>query len=190
MNEPEKQAAESADKLQSRISNAKQVRGRAMERLEAQDRDGVGPAETVTLPSGLVFLMRRPRPLWWVLEGRLPSSLAAKLAGDSGLATRDSGKPEEIIELSRWVIALLEETVIEPKIRLKPGPKEVDPNWISEEDLLFIIRYAGGEVQADGRDLSSFPGVGESAAAGAGGADLELPAVPNAGNRGNDGIAD
>jgi hypothetical protein len=175
-----------------RISNAAQVRACALERLRQEQAAAEG--ETVTLPSGLIFMMRRPRPLWWALQGRLPSSLAARVASSEPPLAGARGS-EDTVALAQWITALLEETVVSPKVRLNPGAGEADPNWLSEEDVLFIMRYAGGEAMADGQSLDRFPpGGGEPAAAGAGGADVELPAVADAGagpaERSHDGLAD
>ena len=53
------------------VSTAAQIREHAVKRLCGEDSKG--SIETVALPSGLVFSLRRPRPLWWALQGKLAS---------------------------------------------------------------------------------------------------------------------
>ena len=115
-------------------------------------------SEILTLPSGLRVRASQPEPLAWIRTvGRLPQGLAvAMLGGDSGAARASS--PEEVVRFSQWVVDLVEQVVIEPRIRRNPGPGEVDPALISDPDLKYLIRYAGGEIPAQGRGLENFPG--------------------------------
>jgi hypothetical protein len=127
-------------------------------------------AKPLRLPaSGLVVLARKPDPVWWIRHlGQLPASLSNRLNGSEEVAQTTT---EELIKYSNWSVDLIREIVVQPVIKLNPGPGEVDPNWILDEDLKFLVRYAGGEVSADGADLSLFPGKSESDdAAGASGA--------------------
>jgi hypothetical protein len=96
--------------------------------------------------------------------------------------THDDRSAEEAAELSRWLVALLTECVVTPKICLNPGAGEADPNWLSDEDALFILKYAGGGAMADGQSLDRFPRFGQPAAAGAGSGDLEVSSEPDAGS--------
>ena len=115
-----------------------------------------GEAEPVTLPSGLSVMARRPKPDWWLRHmGQLPTSMAAQLSGTAEVISQLS--IQELVEYSRWAVQLVQEIVLSPVIRINPGPDEVDPDWISDEDLRFLIKYAGGEVSADNTSLEVFP---------------------------------
>jgi len=110
----------------------------------------------LTLPSGLKILAFRPS-LEWTLRhfGRLPQTLAARVIGSEG--TVPARTVEELVEFSNWTIELVSTIVIQPKIGRGPGM--VDPGIISDEDLLYISRFAGGEVSADDpTGLDRFPG--------------------------------
>jgi len=121
----------------------------------AEQRKKAG--QELRLPSGLTVLAWQPSAEWWMLEvGRLPQTMAAKIVGapvnGAGLTA------ESVVEFAKWTTRVLEAVVIEPKIRLRPGPGEVDPNVITDDDLGFLIRFAGGEVTPSGRDLDGFSG--------------------------------
>lgn len=113
--------------------------------------------ERVVLPKlGKTVLMRRPSPLWFIFRGQLPQSLAA--------ATLDAQSPEggaalksadDLQKLAGWVTELLSEVMLQPRVSLSPGPGEIPPDLIADEDLNFIIRWAMGEVTSEGRDDSS-----------------------------------
>lgn len=137
------------------------------------ETEALEPAEALTLPSGLVVRACRPKPLWWILNrGILPGGLAARAAGQE--ATDPTA--DDVVESSGFIVHLMESVVIEPRIRRNPGAGEVDPRWITDDDLTFLIRYAGGETTADGQDLGTFRGRPGSADAGPGGKGMELPA--------------
>ncbi|MGH9377160.1 MAG: hypothetical protein ACRD1I_00040 [Terriglobia bacterium] len=119
--------------------------------------------ERVVLPKlGKAVLMRRPSPLWFVFRGQLPQTLA--LAGTIAKAdvTPIAHTPEEAQALARWVVDLLSEVMVQPRISLSPGPGEIPPDLLADEDLNFIIRWAVGEVASEGsngspaRDLAAF----------------------------------
>jgi hypothetical protein len=127
-------------------------------------------AKPLRLPvSGLVVLARKPDPAWWIRRlGQLPMALTNQLSGADETIQPTT---EELVKYSQWSVELIREVVVQPVIALDPGPGEVDPNWIPDEDLKFLVRYAGGEVSADNADLSLFPGKPESDdASGASGA--------------------
>lgn len=119
--------------------------------------------ERVILPKlGKPVLMRRPSPLWFVFRGQLPVTLAiagAAAKADSYPATH---KPEEAQSLAAWIVDLLSEVMVQPRISLSPGPDEIPPDLLADEDLNFIIRWAVGEVAREGgngspaRDLAPF----------------------------------
>jgi hypothetical protein len=122
--------------------------------------------ERVVLPQlGKPVLMRRPSPLWFIFRGQLPQSLAARASGEaSGPRAVD-----DVLRLGRWVSELLAEIMVEPRVSLSPGPDEISPDLLSVEDLNFIIRWAYGEVAADGSDLAAFRSQPAPSASGASG---------------------
>lgn len=127
---------------------------RKHEEQNAQD------AESLTLPSGLTVLAHRPSPEWWIRHlGRMPQGLATRVASNPPAPVTPSS--EEIIEFSQYTIAIISETVVAPKIRMHPGPHDIDPNWITDVDYQFLLAYARGEIGAAGSSLDRFsPGSG------------------------------
>ncbi|MGH9354201.1 MAG: hypothetical protein ACRD2G_18895 [Terriglobia bacterium] len=117
--------------------------------------------ERVVLPKlGKAVLMRRPSPLWFVFRGQLPQTLA--IAGTIGNTPPVVHTPEEAQALAGWIVDLLSEVMVQPRISLSPGPDEIPPDLLADEDLNFIIRWAVGEVASEGsngspaRDLAPF----------------------------------
>lgn len=148
-------------------------------RKQATERALEAP-ETITLPSGLVCQIRRPKPLWWVLNrGTLPDGMVNAALGEP----RQEGSSltsDEAVQVANTMRKLIEDMVIDPRIRNNPKPGEVDPAWIDNADLSFLIKVAGGEITADGADLSTFPGQSESSTPGAGGGSVEDPTEQSA----------
>ncbi len=125
---------------------------------EARKAETQTPERVVLPKSGLGVMLRRPTPYWFLFRGRLPMSLAAKQStpADGGGAIQTA---EEFIEFSKWIVELLCEVFVEPKLSMAPGTNEISPEWLAEEDVNFIIRWAVGEVTPDGRgDLAEFRG--------------------------------
>ena len=141
--------------------------------------------ERVLLPKlGKVVLMRRPAPMWFIFRGRLPQSLAIRAfpsaAGVSGAGAgadgANGGAVEELALLADWILTLLEEVLVSPRVSLHPGPDEIAPELLDAEDVNFIIRWAYGEVGSDARDdLVPFRSERPIAAAGTGGPDVVVP---------------
>jgi hypothetical protein len=132
--------------------------------------------ERVVLPnSGYAVVLRRPTPMWFLFHGHLPMSLAARQSDAAGTIQ----SAEEFIEFSKWMVELLGEVFVAPKLSLNPGADEISPEWLGEEDVNFIIRWAVGEVTADAtsasgsRDLARFRGKASGA---------HSPARPGSGN--------
>ena len=144
------------------------------------------PPERVVLPKlGKAVLMRRPAPMWFIFRGRLPQSLAIRAfpqalgPGGAGAGSDSAGASavEELALLADWIIALLEEVLVEPRVSRDPGPDELSPEMLDAEDVNFIIRWAYGEVGSEARDdLAPFRPERPVAAARAGGPDVVLPA--------------
>lgn len=162
--------------------------------------------ERVVLPkSQYAVMLRRPTPMWFLLHGHLPLSLAAR---NQGTGDREQATvietPEDFVQFSRWMVDLLTEVFVGPKLSLHPGPNEISPEWLDEDDVNFIIRWAVGEVAAArsasngastgseasrSHDLAPFRGQSRPAAAGAGGGNVSHAAKPAAAGN-DDGTAD
>lgn len=132
-----------------------------------------GEAECVVLPkSGLKVLLRRPSPMWFLFRGLLPASLAVRLeGGQAGLET-----VEDLRALAEWMVPLLGEVFVEPRLALEPGPGEISPDLLDLEDASFVVRWAVGEVASESGDLAGFRANGASAAGGAGRGNVVLSA--------------
>ena len=129
--------------------------------------------ESVVLPkSGLKVLLRRPSPMWFLFRGLLPASLAVRLEG--GQARIDT--VEDLRALAEWMVPLLGEVFVDPRLALEPGPGEISPDLLDLEDASFVVRWAVGEVASESSDLATFRADGPPAASGAGRGDLALPA--------------
>lgn len=124
---------------------------------KAAEAEAYDPPANVRLPkSRFVILVRRPRPLAYLIGGApLPQGLAAKLAA--------SEEPENLYLTDDERTALFERRAhvhlscfIQPKFSLNPGEGEANLAWLPEEDRTFLARYLGGEIDADGADLGTF----------------------------------
>ncbi len=140
----------------------------------------LAPPEAVFLPKlGKAVLLRKPLPLWFVFRGRLPQSLAIRAVPEAGLGLASGNPVEELVNMADWILTLLREVFVEPRVSMTPGEGEISPDWLDLEDVTFIIRWAYGEVAADGRpassgysDLAPFRGKSGSSVAGAGGGNV------------------
>ncbi|HUI42093.1 MAG TPA: hypothetical protein VL523_09000 [Terriglobia bacterium] len=132
-----------------------------------------GEPEQLVLPkSGLKVMLRRPSPMWFLFRGLLPASLAARAEG--GQPSIDS--VQDLRALAEWMVPLLREVFVQPRLTLEPGPCEISPDLLDVEDANFVIRWAVGEVASAAGDLASFREQRTSFARGAGGRNLALPA--------------
>jgi hypothetical protein len=133
------------------------------------------------LPSGAVFLVRRPTLGYRLQHPELYQSIAARSHGQT---STDRGYLTTA-EMVRFYYDLLQEVCIEPRISLNPQEGELHPEAIQFADATFIARWAGGEVSADGADLAEFRGSKSAAASAAvaGGGDVALPPERTAGWR-------
>lgn len=131
-----------------------------------------GKPECVVLPkSGLKVLLRRPSPMWFLFRGLLPASLAVRLeGGQSRLET-----VEDLRALAEWMVPLLGEVFVEPRLVLDPGPGEISPDLLDLEDASFVVRWAVGEVASESGDLAGFRADGTPAASGAGRGNVVMP---------------
>jgi hypothetical protein len=137
--------------------------------------------ERVVLPKlGKAVLLRRPSPVWFVFRGRLPQSLAARIADQGAMVGAERvATAQDVAELADWIVAILQETVLEPRISLNPGPGEIPPELLDIEDVNFILRWAYGELRTESEgsaaSLDSFRAEREPAGVGPGGRDVVLP---------------
>lgn len=120
----------------------------------------------VTLPSGAVWKLKEPPIQQFVLSGKLPSSLAAKMAKAVSKSNGDvaSAKADAINELSADDLLdslafgrdLLLYCAVSPKIALEPtADDEIKPEEILPDDFTFLINWVmkGGD---SGDSLSTF----------------------------------
>jgi hypothetical protein len=145
------------------IATAEDFEQKAMERcFEAP--------EELPLPSGLVVLARRPKPLWWLIQnGQLPGRSPAVVDG----AVSTEALTEEERERGEAILTrVLESVIVEPKIRTNPQAREVNRIFVDDSDIIAILKWARGEMMTDdGQSLDTF----RSIKGGTGGAALELP---------------
>jgi len=110
--------------------------------------------------------------MWFLFHGLLPASLAARIAGGD---TRIESV-EDLRTLAEWMVPLLREVFVEPRLTLDPGPGEISPDLLDLEDANFVIRWSVGEVASDSGDLAPFRLERKSIASGAGGRNVALSA--------------
>lgn len=132
-----------------------------------------GTPERLILPkSGLKVVLRRPNPMWFLFHGLLPASLAARVEG--GTARIES--VEDLRALADWMVPLLTEVFVEPRLSLEPSPGSISPDLLDLEDATFVIRWAVGEVASEsGGDLATFRDERTPAVVGASRGDVALP---------------
>lgn len=122
--------------------------------------------ELVTLPSlQKKVLLQRPSPLWFMYNGRLPVTMAAKMA-KTGSDT--ASKAEEMVESAAWMFKLLNKVMIKPRCVMEPaGRYEISPDMMDLNDVLFIMRWSAGEEVDEANSLTTFRGERGSAHTGA-----------------------
>ena len=110
--------------------------------------------EDVTLPeSGLTVRLARPSPMWFMIHGLLPASLAARLSG--GSTTIET--VDDLRALSSWMVPLLLETFVSPALSLNPGPGQIAPEVLGIADATYVVKWALGEtVASDGSGPGDF----------------------------------
>jgi hypothetical protein len=70
----------------------------------------------------------------------------------------DKMKPEETVQVAKWLAKLWGKVFVNPGLSLKPTPSQIHPDWIPEEDQQFIWQWIRGEVTDTGEPVSAFPG--------------------------------
>ena len=133
-----------------------------------------GGEHAITLPSGKVFLLRYPRLAYKIKSVLVAQSIAARLLAEPGATMPDD---EKIAASAKSHEALLCEVCVQPKVSLTPQKGELHPDRIDISDLSFIIRWAGGETDAQGNDLARFCGTKPAANASDGEGSAPVRAV-------------
>ena len=110
--------------------------------------------QRVILPKlGKPVMMRRPTPMWMMFHGRLPMTMAAKMARTNG----ETNKAEDIVESAEWMFRLANAVMVQPRCVMEPnGSNEISPDMIHLEDMLFIMRWAVGEEVDEAKSLDTF----------------------------------
>ena len=114
----------------------------------------------VKLPSGAVFLIRRPNLFWYAENvGGLPAQLLERAVNWNPLDTASTAPTprtaEEMAAFNAHRRKMIEDCVLQPKIR-RPANKEageLDPEDLDERDAEFIVNYLVGAIDRDGRSL-------------------------------------
>lgn len=168
--------------MSDQVSTIDEVRAKALENAFEEP-------ELVTMPSGLKFMLRRPKPIWWVLaRGQLPQGIGLQAEGRQ-VGTLTAEEVQTVIPVT---VRMIQEIFVEPKIKMGApleGP-ELNPNLIGDADFAFILKYTGGEVGADGADLTAFRGQSRTVTAGDGSGPVEVPAESDSGTDRDAGLAD
>jgi hypothetical protein len=148
----------------------------AAEIRQAAEAQAFEDPRKVMLPqSGWCVMLRRPRPVAFTLTNYgLPASLALKIQGaDPVAATSDEEKRAATI---MW-IEMFGKMFVKPSLSLRPGPDQIHPNWLPDQDKVFLIRWAVGEVDDQNVSLAEFRRREQAVDAGAPGEAVVLPAV-------------
>jgi hypothetical protein len=135
-------------------------------------------AVNVRLPSGMVARLIRPTPYECLLFlGKIPQSMAgAVLSPDQGTPLPRS----ELVSTGQQENYFLRSIFVHPRV-----PDEAQPGVdIPITDVQYAIRWAGGEVADDGRDLVGFPegAAGSGVVPGPGSERVGDAAEPDAGD--------
>ncbi len=106
--------------------------------------DSARRTERLVLPkSGLPVLARRLSPLRVLMQ-------SDRLAG----IDLEHATPEERLTWARKMVATIQEILVKPRLSLDPGPEEIDPNWLPQEDAEFVFRWGLGLELGDTRQLA------------------------------------
>lgn len=136
-----------------------QYRKQAMERAAAQE---------VTLPSGAVFLLRRPSLEVWTISGELPLSVTvamqrAQRLGQSeqeAFASLSEEDQMKALEFSRKLVCWI---CVDPKVvQEDPADDEICLHDLEKEDMTFLAQWAnsGGGVSAEAEKFRGGSGQG------------------------------
>jgi hypothetical protein len=134
-------------------------------------------AVPLTLPSGLTIRARRPGPLQYAAWDRLPLMLAE--ASEQG---PESVTVERAQEIAKDLRELLVYCCLEPRVSETPGPEEIHPREMPEQDWMFIVSWAMRLREA--AELRSFRGQRADGGADGDGEAVFVQTVEPAGDRG------
>lgn len=134
-------------------------------------------AVELTLPSGMVIKARRPGPMQIAAWDKLPMLPTGGGAGGASAA--------DMAAIATFMRELLVYCCLEPGVSVTPGPEEIHPREIAEEDWTYILRWAMRLEEAE--SLATFRG---GAADAGGGADGERVLLQTVGTDGDTGRGD
>lgn len=132
----------------------------------AEKRRAEEPVFDVTLPTGMVFKMRKPPVEQWMIAGIVPTGALSRLptlqkamqeAGENGAAPPEAmADGFSLIEFTR---KLLFYACVSPRLSLDPqDDDEIHPTDIAPEDFTFMVEWcnasANGGEQV--KSLSNF----------------------------------
>jgi len=103
----------------------------------------VEEAVDLPLPSGMTIRARRPGPAFLAAHGKLPLSLASRVLEEEDRVRQEPREQaEEVQAFALFLRDLLLFCVVEPSISLTPGPEQVHPRDIANEDVDYIVAWA------------------------------------------------
>jgi hypothetical protein len=144
-------------------------------RRAAENQAFEEPRRIVLPHSGMAVMLRRPRPIAFTLtQYGLPATLSLKIQGISPVSEMTD---EERRDVSLMWLELFGKMFHKPGLSLRPGPDQINPGWIPDQDKAFLIRWAVGEVDDQNVSLAQFRGEREPVGAGALGEAVGLPSV-------------
>jgi hypothetical protein len=130
------------------------------------------PRRIVLPHCGWAVMLRRPRPIAFSLT-QFPVNLLQKIQGIEPALASEEDKRAAV----RMWLEMFGKMFVKPTLSLRPGPDQIHPNWIADQDKVFLIRWAVGEVDDQNVSLAEFRRREQAVNAGAPGEAVELPAV-------------
>jgi len=98
----------------------------------------------VTLPSGAVFVLRRPPLQTWIAAGKIPQSFVRQmLAQGQGSSTALDLSPDETLAGVSFVRDAILYAVVSPALKVGAGPDddELDPSELDPDDFEFLMQW-------------------------------------------------
>lgn len=134
-----------------------------------------GDPQAVKLPKlGKKVMLRRPSEMWWLFNGRLPITMAAKMSSGP---TDGRVRVEEIVESAEWIFHVLTNIMVKPRCVMLPRKEdEISPDMVDMDDATFMVRWASGEEVTETDSLSTFRRDGSADNAGAIGGEVGMQA--------------
>ncbi len=131
-----------------------------------------GALHEVVLPGTEKPVLLRDLPVFeFAAAGALPMSLASKLSAEG--ATRGEFTEQDLREYAEWVKHAVSLVFVRPQCAAPalwgtPAAREgelLDPTLLPADAQRFVIAFAKGEIDADGRPVARFRGASGPAAA-------------------------